>query len=67
MSVAKKQQYVPIGLTVLGELSSKTLGKNIYLSDDFNGMTDATLSQDTGFAYPGWENDPDVIKRRNGG
>lgn len=51
MSVSKKQQYVPIGLTVLGELSSNTLGHNIYIVNDDGDY----LSY--GMAYPGWEKD----------
>ena len=50
MSISKKQQYVPIGLTVLGELNSKTLGSNIYIAEDYEGRTH-------GRAYPGWEDD----------
>ncbi|MEN9518193.1 MAG: hypothetical protein RLZZ381_781 [Cyanobacteriota bacterium] len=38
MSISKKK-YVPMSLTVLGELSSQTLGGSNYLIDDgFSGM-----------------------------
>lgn len=56
MSVSKKQQYVPIGLTVLGELSSNTLGSNIYISEDYNGLSHGNGGHG-GSAYPGWEED----------
>ena len=49
MSVSKKQQYVPIGLTVLGELSSNTLGQNIYLSNEDGDYGSY------GMAFRGWE------------
>lgn len=54
MSVSKKQQYVPIGLTVLGELSSNTLGHNIYLTNEDG---DFTGYPGMGMAYPGWEDE----------
>lgn len=59
MSVSKKQQYVPIELTVLGELSSNTLGSNAYARLDYVGMATVETNPGSAFADPNWMNNSD--------